>query len=383
MTQLLPAFQELLVSPAKLRLCMQAASMARLFDLFRSWWGEEMTDRDLLAALEYCNRQVLEMDAMALAGCWVPYGYHPRTRAVSWCLPRGRATTPFFDQFIGHCRNLAVNQLLRPRTSLARVSVAPDIAGLAAPAGFIFHVSRCGSTLVSGCLSELEGAAVLSESPLLTEVLLDPALSAERRRELLPALLDLQRRGLSAPSAIVKWNAWDLFHWPLIRALYPRVPVLLLFRNPVEVLASHRNQSGRHVSGDLSLAALHPVFAGMSAGEDMPGFRIRVLHALYGKAAEICGDPGVLAVDYTQLDAEKIRAISLHFGIAPGGSEYARMRQRMKFHSKEPHRDFRADGPRKQSEFSVSECGRIERVLGPLYHRLLSSARVQRMGLAC
>jgi hypothetical protein len=382
-THLLPAFQELLVSPARLELCMRAGSMTHVFDLLRQWWGQRMTDRDLLAGLEACNRQVLELDAGSLAGCWVPYAYQSRTSAVSWCMPRGRATMPFFDQFIGQCRSLAVNQLLRPRTALARFPGARDAAGLKAPAGFIFHVSRCGSTLVSGCLSELEGAGVLSESPLLTEVLLDPGLNAERRRELLPSLLDMQRRGLSAASAIVKWNTWDLFQWPLIRALYPRVPVLLLFRDPVEVLASHRNQAGRHMSGDPSLTAVHSAFAGMSPGEDMLDFRIRVLHALYETAASICDDPGVMAVDYRQLDAATIRAISLHFGIVPRADECARMRQRMKFHSKEPRRDFRSDSAQKRSAFGAAERARIDRAMEPSYRRLLSVAGTPAAEAAC
>jgi hypothetical protein len=381
MTDLLPAFRELLVSPPKLELCMRAASMSELFDLFRRWWGER-TDRELLAGLEACNRQVLDLDAAALAGRWLPYAYHPRTGAVSWCLPRGRAHTPFFDQHVEHCRGLAVNQLLRPQTALSRFGVSHD-AAMEAPAGFIFHVSRCGSTLVSGCLSEIECAAVLSESPLLTEVLLDPGLSARRRRELLPVLLELQRRGLAAASAVVKWNAWDLMHWPLIRALYPQVPVLLLFRDPVEVLASHRNQCGRHMSGDPSLAAVHPVFMGMIEGEDITGFRIRVLHALYDAAALLCDDPGVMAFDYTQLDVATIRGISRHFGIVPRGEEYARMQQRMQFHSKEPRRGFRPDSSEKQRGVGSIERARIERALGPLYRGLLARTRVQTAEVAC
>jgi hypothetical protein len=380
---LLPAFKELLVSPARLQLCMRAASITQVFDLLRRWWGARLSDRELLPGLEACNRSVLELDAASLAGHWVPYAYHSRTRAISWCLPQGRATMPFFDQFIEHCRGLAVNQILRPRTALAYVPGARDVAGLADPAGFIFHVSRCGSTLVSGCLSELARAAVLSESPLLTEVLLDPALSAERRRELLPALLELQRRGLAAPSAIVKWNAWDLVHWPLIRSLYPRVPVLLLFRNPLEVLASHRNQAGRHMSGDPSLAVVHPAFTGMSPGEDMLDFRIRVLHALYESAASVCGDAGVMAVDYTQLDAEKMQAISRHFGIVPHSDEFVRMRQRMKLHSKQPQCDFRSDGAQKRREFNAADRARIDRAMEPLYRRLLSSACVTTAEVAC
>jgi hypothetical protein len=276
---------------------------------------------------------------------------------------------------------MPVNLLLRPQTRLARIEGGLEVAETV-PAGFIFHVSRCGSTLVSGCLSELGHAAVLSESPLLTDVLLDPGLGAARNR-LLPVLLDLQTRALASSKLVVKWNAWDLFYWPLIRSLYPDVPVLMLFRDPLEVLASHCAQAGRHMAGDPVLADAHPVFAGMSAGEDILDFRKRILHALLQAAAAVCNDPGVMAVDYTQLNAEKIRAISRHFGIAPRGDEDARMRQRMQFHSKEPRRDFRPDGSRKREAFGANERVRIRGALEPPYQRLLPFAGLSPEAMAC
>lgn len=379
MTSLQPAFQKLLVSPAQLALCTQAASMTQLLGLLKQWWHREhVSDEELLAELNACNQQVLDLDARILARHWLPYHYHGKTRTLSWCLTQGRPTTPFFDQFIDHCRQqLVVNQFVRPKTRLAHVLDKTPVRPKS-PSGFIFHVSRCGSTLVSGCLAELERTRVLSESPLLTELLLDSGLTADEQRQLLPTLMDFQGRcSPSSNGIIVKWNTWDMFHWPLIRSLYPRVPVLLLVREPVEILASHQYLAGRHMAGDPSLARLNPVFTGMLPDEGLLDFRIRVLHSLLDTMREISEEPGVMVVDYAQIDAETICAISRHFGITPSGDEYARIQQRMKFHSKEPQQHFQPDSLQKRRRFTADERDKIDRHLNPPYHRLLTFTRMQ------
>lgn len=374
MTNLQSAFQKLLVSPAELAQCTRAASIAELLaGLKRGWQLKHISNDSLLHALNACNRQPLALHPRLLAGHWLPYRYHAGTRTLSWCLPQGRPTEPFFDQFIARCRRLPVNQLLQPRTLVQPVLNEAGDRSANAPAGFIFHVSRCGSTLVSGCLAELEHARVLSESPSLTEALLDPGLTAGERRHLLKMLLDLHSGDPSGQNAvIVKWNAWDLFHWPLIRALYPQAPVLLLIRDPLEVLASHQRLAGRHMSGDPSLADVNPVFAGMQPGECFLDFRIRVLQALFEVMLTIGQEPGVSVLDYTQLDAWSIGAIGRYFGIAANNEERVRIQGRMRFHAKEPDREFRPDHVQKQQAFSPHERDTIHRTLTPLYQRLLA-----------
>lgn len=386
MTNLQAAFEELLVSPAKLAQCVQTASVSELLTLLKNWWHREhVSDESLLEELNICNRQPLDLNPWALASRWLPYRYHAATRTISWCLPQGRPTEPFFDQFIERCRRLSANQFLQPKTALAPLLIKTNSQPTSAPAGFIFHISRCGSTLVSGCLAELENTGVYSEPPLLTEVLLDTNLTGDERRKFLGVLLDLQTRWLPAPNAVVvKWNAWDLFHWPLIRALYPQVPVLLLIRNPVEVLASHRHLSGRHMAGDPSLAGLNPAFAGMRAHESPLDFRIRVLYSLFEAMNGICEEPGVMTVDYAQLSTEEILAISRHFGIRIENEDYLRIQQRMQFHSKEPNREFWPDSLEKRQQFSAPERDKIDQNLNPLYERLLRFTSLQLTGaVAC
>lgn len=386
MTSLQSAYQELLVSPAKLAQCARAASMPELFaELKRGWHLEHMSDENLLRALNACNRQPLELHPRLLADHWLPYRYHAGTRTLSWCLPQGRPTEPFFDQFIERCRRLPVNLLLQPKTLVQPVFNEAGDSSANAPAGFIFHISRCGSTLVSGCLAELEHTRVLSESPSLTEALLDPGLTAGERQHLLTVLLNAHSGDASEQNAvIVKWNAWDLFHWPLIRARYPQVPVLLLIRDPLEVLASHQRLAGRHMAGDPSLADVNPVFAGMLPGERFLDFRIRVLQALFEAMLTIGREPGVSVHDYTQLHAGNIAAIGRYFGVAANNEERVRIQRRMRFHAKEPDREFLPDHVQKQQAFSPHERDTVHRTLTPLYQRLLALTHSQhKEAVAC
>lgn len=369
---LLPAYRELIVSPDRLADCAQAGTVAELLQLLRRFWPQApMQDGALIAELNRCNRQVLDLDPAALAGRWFPAGYEPRTRGLAWCLPVGHATEPFQDQYLSRCLQACVfNQLIRPRTA-----VAPLLAGAAAitapvPAGFIFHLSRCGSTLVSGCLAELDDTSVLSESPLLTGLLLDPSLTDPQKRHALPQLIALQAAPFRGRDRIVvKWNAWDLFAWPLIRAACPGVPRLLLFRDPEEILASHAQAAGRHMAGDPSLAQLDPVFGPVPDG-DLLDLRLRVLGALMDTMSRLAPEPGALAIDYACLDTPMLKAVCRHFGLSPDAVAVERMVQRAGRHSKQTDQAFAPDGERKRRVFDADQQQRIHRVLAPRHRAL-------------
>jgi hypothetical protein len=73
-------------------------------------------------------------------------------------------TEPFYAQSIARVRALPINRLMRFGTAadaLLELSAQPD------PDGFVFHMSRCGSTLVSQMLAALPGAISISEAPAL------------------------------------------------------------------------------------------------------------------------------------------------------------------------------------------------------------------------
>lgn len=366
-------YHELVCSPAQLALCRQARSVAELLATLRALWGvPEQSDNQLLHTIDALHREDLPEAVVAdMAGLWLPRRYHVRTQRLQWCLPEGPATEPFHDEYISRCcQSIVLNQLLIPKTPVQSLTACHGREPKAQPAGFIFHLSRCGSTLLSGCLSELEDAAVFSESPVLTEVLLDPALSPQEKRQHIECLINVQARLFPGRRVVVKWNAWDIFQWNLLRSLYPHVPVVALVRDPVEILASHHAQAGRHMSGDPSLAAVAPVLT-TSGGSGVLEHRVRVLEGLMHGMLPLQLSSGATLFDYSQLRRETVEEIARIFHLRCDAAGQRRMAQRMQHNAKLPGTRFQPDGAAKAAVFAAPEREIIERRLGALHQRLV------------
>lgn len=376
---ILPAYREFISSPAQLAQCRQATSVEQFLQQLKYLWHQEaLTDDQLLCELAACNQQIHDVDMAVLGGHWLPYRYQPKNRSIYWCLPLGHATEPFYDQYIERCRGQLLNQLITPQTALKSLIDGPVTNTPLQPAGFIFHLSRCGSTLVSGCLAELDNTCVLSESPLLTELLLDDSLDEKIKQQLLPQFIHLQ--GITSSdrhNIITKWNAWDIFFWPLIRSLYPQVPVLFLVRDPVEILASHQRSAGRHMAGDHSLALLIPAFPTIDAEKHMLDVRIGVLWKLIDKMLRV-DESAVMMVDYSQLKSNRIFDVARFFGLMVTMEECERINRRAEVHSKELHRHFVDDGQRKRQSFSAAERKKINNHLYGDYQKLFIRRLKQR-----
>ncbi|WP_312564418.1 sulfotransferase family protein [Diaphorobacter sp.] len=376
MRELRDAYYTLLCSPAQLELCRQAHSMADLLAALRRIWDAEgHGDADLLHALGTLNQEDVPSEVAAgMAGAWLPRSYHVRTQRLAWCLPDGAPTEPFHDEYLSRCRqSSALTQLVAPKTSLKALAACAQRLPRAEPAGFIFHLSRCGSTLLSGCLSELDGAAVFSESPVLTEVLLDPALSPQEKRAHVRCLIDLKASLFPGRRVVVKWNAWDIFHAQLLRSAYPAVPVVALVRDPVEILASHQAQVGRHMSGDPTLATVAPVFVASQAGS-LLDHRIRVLEGLMQGMLALQPEPGVTCLDYRQLNGGTVRQVAAMFGLPCGAEGQRRIAQRMQCNAKLPGIRFEPDGVRKSAVFDAVTVRAIAQRLAGRYQRLIRAA---------
>ena len=376
---ILAAYREFISSPARLAQCRQATSVEQLLQKLKFLWRQEsLTDDQLLVELALCNQQLHDVDVATLSGHWLPYCYQAKSRSIRWCLPQGHATEPFHDQYIERCRGQLLNQLITPKTSIKPLIEGQVATAPFQPAGFIFHLSRCGSTLVSGCLAELDNTCVLSESPLLTEFLLDDSLDEKIKQHLLPQFIYLQ--SITSPgrhNIIIKWNAWDIFFWPLIRSLYPQVPTLFLVRNPVEILASHQRSAGRHMAGDKSLVRLIPVFSSLDAEESMLDLRIHVLKQLLDKMLRI-DEFSVIVEDYAQLEPKKIIDIACFFNGVVKTEESERIARRTGVHSKELHRPFSGDSRRKRQLFNAAETEKISSHLYGSYLELLNKRLKQR-----
>src|SRR5258708_16326749 len=105
---------------------------------------------------------------------WVPYELRrgQTDSTVDWCnLGNRRFTEPFFDETINNCRQSLQHAPNYRRTSLGALSELAMTRPGIKPSGFIFHTSRCGSTLVAQMLSSLPQCIVISAPCIITSPL--------------------------------------------------------------------------------------------------------------------------------------------------------------------------------------------------------------------
>jgi hypothetical protein len=299
----------------------------------------------------------------------VPIRVHERQPpVVEWCWLDGLGfDEPFFVQTVERAFRTPFSLLFRRETPIE--SLEALAAGLE-PSGFVFHGSRCGSTLVSQMLASAPQHLVLSEPLPVDQVLRARAAESERVRWLraIVAALGRPRRGAQR-AYVLKLDAWNACSLGLVRRAFPDVPWLFLFREPVQVLASHFRQRGAH----MVPGALDPALFGIDrdAAARMPPeeYCARVLAAIYRSALEH-RDAAALFVDYRDLPAAVFDRVMVAFGLDCGEAELARMRELAGLDAKTSQLFFSPDGEAKEREASRALCEAADRWVRPLYDEL-------------
>src|SRR4029077_12190694 len=85
-----------------------------------------------------------------------------------------RLKRPFFEDDVYSCLFQPFNRLFRYVTSIEKTAAWLDGRPHLKPSGLIFHMSRCGSTLVSQMLAALPSNIVVSQGNPLATVLPGP-----------------------------------------------------------------------------------------------------------------------------------------------------------------------------------------------------------------
>ena len=112
--------------------------------------------------------------------------------------------------------------------------------GLAAngvPAGFVFHESRCGSTLAANALAVIEGTRVFSESAPIPHALKEfpsNSPSSGTGDELVKDIIYLMSR--FSPTY---FKFQSIIDQTRLLSLFPSVPWIFIYRDPVQVMVSH------------------------------------------------------------------------------------------------------------------------------------------------
>jgi hypothetical protein len=215
------------------------------------------------------------------------------------------------------------------------------------PSAFVFHVSRCGSTLLTQMLSKLPTSVALSEPPVLDAFF--RVLHARPQwleapvifRQLLAALG--QARRASEAHLIVKLDCWHAPWMAWVRQLYPNVPLYFLYREPQQVLDSHRRQRGlQMVPGLLPLGPLHLTGQMQHAG-DLDGYAQQVLGAIYRTALDLAPESGVQWLNYSQLPSAVWTQLMPAMGMACSAEDLKAVQARSQFHAKHAGSQFVGD----------------------------------------
>lgn len=288
---------------------------------------------------------------------WLPIRAWPRDGEwhVDWCwFGEQRLTRPFYRDEVDLALRLPFNQAFRRDTPLATLLDWQVASPGLRPSVFIFHASRCGSTLLAQMLARLDSHIVLSEPPPLDQLLrahyASPLRDAEQSDAIGAMLSALgQCRDGRASRLAVKLDAWNLYELPLLRLCFPDTPWLFLYRDPLEIAASHLQQPGMHmVPGLLGESPLNLADEAPAPREE---FIARRLGRLMQTAAELHRQHGGLLLNYSELPMALGGRLRTLFGLDAG--QVAMALEGSGQNAKRPEQVFAADAQHKREGAST------------------------------
>lgn len=308
---------------------------------------------------------------------WLPVHvdlFNPRP-TIDWAwFGRQSITAPFFEGDVRSALAQPFNQFMRYRMTLADfVAAAPrQAAASVAPAGFIFHMSRCGSTLVSQMLTQSPRHTVISEAAPI-----DAAARMNNGHVLRAMMAAYGRpRGGDQQRLFIKLDAWHAMALPLFMRTFPDVPWIFLYRDPVEVLVSQAREPGPQLLRQITPPALY----GLDDTEDEPDldYIVRALDRICNAAADALASPGGLAINYRDLPEAVEARILPHFGFSLDEAERAALRAAARFDAKAPASVFSADSTAKQALAPAALRDLADRTLRGAIGRLDALAATRR-----
>jgi hypothetical protein len=314
---------------------------------------------------------------------WVPIriAWNEKRPIVDWChLGESRFTEPFFEETIAKCLQHPFNLAFRHQTPIETLVEWQAARPGLAPSGFIFHMSRCGSTLVAQMLAALPKNVVISEARPIDTILRAKfrGVGEEERVAWLRGLLSaLGQPRHDERHFIVKFDSWHTLELPAIRRAFPGVPWIFLCRNPIEVMASQMSHRGAQTVPGM----VHFALPGLDliAAMQMPTeeYCARVLaHMCEAALGELRAGSGRV-IDYAELPDAVCSSLVDYFGIDCTADDLNRMRNAARFDAKNPSFFFTADSAKKSATASEEVAEMTARWLQPIYAEMQALGRAE------
>jgi hypothetical protein len=327
----------------------------------------------------HTNLQAKSFDHFFLSDMgWLPYNirYDDAELVVDWCYSDDSLLEdPFFDQTIYRLLQFTAHA---SRSTLFTTLVDINSKKISRrPTGFIFHMSRCGSTLIAQMLASLRQVVVFSEPTILETVLQKEFLPFtfsplnEQKQWLLENIIQaLLSYKADWQNAFIKFSARAIFDYPLITQIYPSMPCIFVYREPVEVLVSLIGTQTEKLPPGLDKAGLLKDDSNTISRMRPIEFWARVLANQCAAAVEMCTSSQPLLINYSQLPEIMWTDIASFLGIMLSAEDVERMREVPKRSAKEPHKTFIDDRAKKRKAATREMHEFADRFIRPYYHQL-------------
>ncbi len=274
---------------------------------------------------------------------WIPFAleWGPEGVELVWGCGETYGDEAFHEQIVLALRSRPCNRLFAVRTPLTAEFVA-ELQSTALPVrGLVFHMSRCGSTLIAQALKAWRGVRVLSE-PNLVDAAITLAYTGNDRAwlTLRGVIAALTQPDAGARDVVFKLDSW---HALALTQILERIhaPWLFAYRDPIEVLVSHAHEPGRHtVPGMLPPEWFGPPSETCDAHELLQ-YAARALGAICAAVAPHAVAANLL--NYEELPDALTRRAAWVLNLDPGDVDRARLEALLGRHAKRPHDSFADD----------------------------------------
>lgn len=322
---------------------------------------------------------------------WLPVRLLDHLQVVEWMnFAQSTIENAFLDETVSDLRAHATgNSQWTPVESLRKIPWSGR------KAGFVFHISRCGSTLLANLFRSSGGAVVFSEPQILRD-LLKPGLVAAASKGLtaideralagaVSAFTSFRRE--SESPAIVKVASWHLAQADIFHRLWPEIPAVIVVRDPLEVAVSCLQGPPGWMRWKLQDGAPMNIFgwpseelASMSAEE----YCAKVLGVFFDAALRLVESAArVTVLDYSEIKVENAATLLRTLDVVSTDLPAGVPERTFALHAKssgttEP---FQPDSERKRQLASPQLRDAVERFAARKYTALLEAATARKKRL--
>lgn len=298
---------------------------------------------------------------------WLPIAFSIKSKAIAvhWMSVCGKSfNEPFFSQTLHNLRAKKPPAAERTTDFTVLLECAAERPENN-PCGIIFHVSRCGSTLLTNvlrtgvdvlALSEAEPFECFFNQSAFANATLSDEEKIRARRIFMTSVVKLyaHRSESENHKVVIKCYATSMTQISLARSIWPDVPFIVLIRDPLEVMISNLEKPAHWMMSRYKRMRNRGLL-GLTVNqlENMSGeeYCARAIGSFYEAAIKEI-DGHCLVVDYSDINIACYHKIADLLKIQMPHPDSAEFKRVLSTYSKDVTgtRGFESDCARKQSD---------------------------------